>query len=414
MFFGLLLFSLQAFSATDILDQTFNTTVDGLAVPVDYHIRTPHQKKFDPSKPTVVFISGGPRSVAVGFREVGPAIPEDLQVIKVDYLGTRRDDKGFPNISDDAVLKNFNQTTQARTIKDVIKRLGLKKYVIWGESLGVSVSLRTLDAIQRDNKVKTKPRAAWLDSGGGRPVTQADMAWMNKCYANKPGTPEKCEPPSPQREEALKAYIKNCYSKPITQEQTSFVYQHISWPGIKDDLKPYLEFFGCPPIQKLDYTVWEFAMACGEFEPQVAQDNLGYCSSKCHYPICGEVQEQCKKNCSVMPKCLDTPTQVKDYKLGRIPIVGLQARDDCSSWPETMDYLMKNLDPDRSEYVTVERGGHVSYDMRDVHLWDDCHKESGPLFNDLFEGRVHEVGQRLRLCYKAPPSADNAGLESAQ
>jgi hypothetical protein len=141
-------------------------------------------------------------------------------------------------------------------------------------------------------------------------------------------------------------------------------------------------------------------MACGEFDSEAAKSTLNYCHQKCDYPVCGKAQDDCHKNCALLPKCADSPIDIKKINLGNTAVLGMQAKDDCQSWPATMDYLMKNLKVP-SDYVSVPKGGHVSFQASTGanDLWKACHDNPMPIFTNLFKGQVVEVGKIMRRCY---------------
>jgi hypothetical protein len=401
----------------EFISDAISVDIDGSALPVGYTLRAPRGKPFDASQPTVIYVNGGPMPFAENPRNntfISKNFPSDIQVIIVDYIGTSRNGKNFPNLTSDKILSRLNATGQAEVIRNVIKKLKLDKYVIWGSSLGVSVSLRAIDAIQKDQTIRSKPIAAVMDSGSGRQVTKGDLEWSSMCNSHDktPHTKESnCAPASGLLPSTISSYLHHCYKKKLSPERTSMLIGGLVRYGFPDDPKAIEALLGCPPVEQVDYSVWEFSMACGEFDSEASKSTLNYCRDKCGYPVCGKARVDCQKKCTQSLECKDSPIDVKKLKLGNTSILGIQARDDCGSWPATMDYLMSNLDVPASDYVSVPKGGHVSYQSsnpKNDH-WKACHANPGPLFSNLFKGQVTKVGNIMRGCY----SSDNTDKEGS-
>jgi pimeloyl-ACP methyl ester carboxylesterase len=382
---------------------TITIDVDGSSLPVGYTLRAPPGKKFDPSQPTVVYVNGGPNPLAENPPHNVPKIfPNNIQVIIVDYIGTSRNDENFPMLNSEQILAHLNASGQAGAIRDVIKKVKLENYILWGASLGVSVSLRTVNAIQKDHAIKAKPVAVVLDSGSGRPITQADLL-SPKCKPQRHQTPsekQKCSLPQGIDPNTLSSYLSHCYPDGLSPERQSMLSNRLARYHFPKDPKSIERVLGCPPVKKIDYGVWSYSMACGEFDAEAAKSTLNYCNEKCGYPVCDKAQEDCKKSCTSLPKCQESPIDVKKMNLSKTAVLGIQAQDDCTSRPAAMDYLMSNLSVP-NYYLSVPKGGHVSYQpsSRDNDLWQACHDNPDPIFSNLFKGQVDEVGKIMRSCY---------------
>ncbi|MGZ6370263.1 MAG: alpha/beta fold hydrolase [Bdellovibrionota bacterium] len=397
-------------------------TVGGHPVRVSY---AAYPSNFSPGKPTIVYVPGGPMPFALSqLRPQG--LPEGYQVLAIDYVGTSRDSKGFPSFSQSEVLQYFTSDKQAEVIRDIVKREDLKKYILWGQSHGVQVSLRAIDQIQRDPTIKVKPVSAILDSGMGRRATISDNAFKRtlgkvgqhgRCLHNQSeedaDRADRSSHPGPEISPAtLESYVTLCgYNFTKADRARGTLADNLrrfsnskriqAQYGTSLSTKNLIDIFGCPPFDKIDYATWSSAISCGEFAPDL------------RVAMCLEfAPEEQRASCAKQPPCYESALDFRKYELGNTSVLGIQSMDDCNSWTKTMDDLMVGLvKRGNSAYLKLmNAGGHVTFANADA--WQLCRTPStmNAITSEIFAGNARKSSQLLRDCYRenAPGGVDCA------
>jgi hypothetical protein len=320
-------------------------------------------------------------------------------------------------------MKNFTNDRQASLIRDVIKSEKLSNYILFGESHGVQLSLRTIDTIQKDTLMPNKPIAAVLDSGMGRQISAQDVAANN--LKGRPGPHGKCENISSTEAatnlsswpSSLNIYLNICHLNDINRHTRDQFFSVIidllpqqvdSRMTDRETAQRLKDRIGCPPANKFNDLTWARAMSCGVFEKGVG--NNPSCLSQCQADERStgknnHCQQSCIKDSNL--ECQDSPLDAKNYRMGNTKILGIQSLDDCQNSVGSMDYLMDHLKRDPTNprtadvsYVRVANaGGHVTF--RDTPAFSRCRepKMENDLFAKIFNSDVNSARQMLLNCY---------------
>lgn len=305
-----------------------------------------------PSRGTVVYLCGGPEEC---MNDKFANVPANVDVVVFDHIGLGR------NASPKLTPEQMSVDSEAMVVGQIVDKLKLKNYVIYGQSFGTTVAARATAMLSSQSKIE-KPNAVILEGviGSRNYMHSADG------YAR---TAEKAWSLLNDSEKiAFKNAYKAVLSRIPAEKQdmlASNFFEHL-WYGPKHMAEKLKQL----PMHQMDYLAALDTPSSTTLDPG---DQMEYLSAGCE-----TMNENWPNNATsffdgvvknVMYKNGDTPKvcgcrttsrnyDSKDFQINSIPILVIEGDFDPATPIEQADYFYAHQKSTPKHFLKVQNEGH--------------------------------------------------------